>query len=245
MFCASDKASLVLNIDACADHKREQYILLLVIFGVLALPAAGITSLTLTNFNALTALYITINIIGTAATAWQNIFVPYTMQKAAPIQVLSAQARQEALDKVSGNEAELLRRKRELEGVRISVWGNNALYLGTTIFFAITIGLSYINASTQINAGLYVTTAAGAVCVACAVGGWRFLPVPATKSLDHGQSFLMLPFKTCEFASLVAIPIILPQADACPQSSTCGRVSRVTRKHSSSSSHTPSTQTRP
>lgn len=119
------------------------------------------------------------------------------MQEAAPIEVLSASARLEALDKITGTESKVLRQKREMEGVKISVWGNNALYLGTTIFFAITIGLSYINANTQINAGLYVTTASGIVCIACALGGWRFLPVPSTKSLDHGQSFWLLPFKTC------------------------------------------------
>jgi hypothetical protein len=126
------------------------------------------------------------------------------MQKAAPIETLSSQARLEALqgDNESNSESSLLRKKREKEGLKISVWGSNALYFGTTLFFVITIGLSYINADAQINAGLYVTSASGAVCIICALAGYKFLPTPDTKILNKGDSFLMLPFRTCKSGTI-------------------------------------------
>jgi hypothetical protein len=176
----------------------------LVIFGILALPAAGMTVMTLTNFTALGSLFVVSSIIGSVSTAWQNVFVPYTMDKAAPISNLSTTAQLEAHHQSQNNpvlSTELvgLRSKREREGLKISVWGSNALYLGVSIFFCITIGLSYINADAQVNAGLYVTSASGAVCIICALAGWRFLPVPDHKEMEEGQSFWLLPFKTCTY----------------------------------------------
>lgn len=161
--------------------------------GILALPAAGMTSLNLTTFNALAALFVVSSIIGSVSTAWQNVFVPYTMDKAAPITTALGTHHHE----LSEDDIIQLRNKREREGLKISVWGSNALYLGVTIFFCITIGLSYINADAQVNAGLYVTSASGAICIICALVGWRFLPVPNNKPMKQGQSFWLLPFSTC------------------------------------------------
>jgi hypothetical protein len=156
----------------------------LVIFGILALPAAGMTAMTLTNFTALASLFVVSSIIGSVSTAWQNVFVPYTMDKAAPISNLSTTAQLEAHHQSQNNpvlstELVELRSKREREGLKISVWGSNALYLGVSIFFCITIGLSYINADAQVNAGLYVTSASGAVAsfVHWLVGGSYLFPI--------------------------------------------------------------------
>jgi hypothetical protein len=60
------------------------------------------------------------------------------------------------------------------------------------------VGLAYVNADTQINAGLYVTTAAGVICIVCALAGWRFLPSPPSTPTE--SSFITLPFRTCEFS---------------------------------------------
>jgi hypothetical protein len=163
------------------------------------------TGMSLTNFNALAALFVVSSIIGSISTAWQNVFVPYTMEKAAPITSLSSAARIDthAHGITSADlteEVTQLRQKREREGLKISVWGSNALYLGVSLFFCITIGLSYINADAQVNAGLYVTSASGAVCVICALAGWKFLPVPETKEMNKEESFWLLPFSTCQYS---------------------------------------------
>jgi hypothetical protein len=126
------------------------------------------------------------------------------MEKAAPISSLSTTARLDThshgIDSAhSSNELAALRSKREREGLKISVWGSNALYLGVSLFFCITIGLSYINADAQVNAGLYVTSASGGACIICALAGWKFLPVPDNKEMKEGDSFWLIPFKTCEF----------------------------------------------
>jgi hypothetical protein len=223
------------NTVLMTGYKREQYIFLLVVFGILALPAAGMTGMTLTNFNALAALFVVSSIIGSVSTAWQNVFVPYTMEKAAPISSLSTTARLDThshgIDSAhSSNELAALRSKREREGLKISVWGSNALYLGVSLFFCITIGLSYINADAQVNAGLYVTSASGGACIICALAGWKFLPVPDNKEMKEGDSFWLIPFKTCEF---------LPGSnqiyrDTNYQSGTSGKESQNTHKPSNS-----------
>lgn len=209
-----------------AGFKREQYIGLLVVFGVLALPAAALTKPTLVNFNALAALFVVANVTGSIAASWQNIFVPYTMQQAAPIEELSPAARLEALRLETSDEQDELRTARERQGIRISVWGSNAVYLGVTIFLLITLGLAYVNADTQVNAGLYVTTASGVICMVCALAGWRFLPSPPSTPTD---SFLTLPFKTCKSSSIALM-----------QSPLSGAESLATPRRSSFSSPTPS-----
>jgi len=179
-----------------------------VVFGILALPAASMTGMSLTNFNALASLFVVSSIIGSVSTAWQNVFVPYTMEKAAPTSRLSFEAQSDT-QKPGVNSAHptggvaQLRGKREREGLKISVWGSNALYLGVSIFFCITIGLSSINADAQVNAGLYVTSASGAVCIICALSGWRFLPVPETREMNERESFWLLPFSTCQYSTVV------------------------------------------
>jgi hypothetical protein len=179
------------------ENKREIYIFLLVLYGVLAIPAAGLTRLSLTTFNSLSAIYVIFNTIGTVVTTIQNIFIPYTMQQAAPIDTLSTKSRNEVLLHGEDEEIKRLNTARELEGLKISVWGYNSLAAGTAIFLAITIGVSKVNADTQVNAGLYVTTASGVLCVACALVGWKCLPSPAAKPWDKDVSIWKLPFLTC------------------------------------------------
>jgi hypothetical protein len=68
--------------------------------------------------------------------------------------------------------------------------------VSTVIFYLVTIGVSYASMEAQRNAGLYMTTAAGAVCIVCALSAWQFLPAPPGK--PHSGSFWLLPLQTCE-----------------------------------------------
>lgn len=168
----------------------------MVAYGALILPAAGLTHYTRSDYNSLVGLYTSFNVVGFLAMAWMNIFVPYTMQKAAPINQLSDHAQADALDKVNDAEGDALRAKREREGLKISIFGGVSMNVATVIFYLITIGLSYASMDAQKNAGLYMTSAAGAVCIFCALAAWRFLPAPAGKA--YTGSFLLLPLQTCK-----------------------------------------------
>jgi hypothetical protein len=172
---------------------------MVVLYGALCLPAAGLTTYSLANFNAIAVLYTLFNIVGFLAQAWMNIFIPYTMHLAAPIENLSQQAKTAVVDFDQEDvEGRKLRVKRETEGLKISVWGGNAMNSGTLIFYLITIGISYASYSASLYAGLYMTTGAGGVCVLLALAGWRFLPSPRGKPFATEDSFWMLPLRTCE-----------------------------------------------
>lgn len=168
---------------------------MLVLYGALCLPAAGLTAYNKANYTALIALYTIFSIVGFMAMAWMNIFIPYTMYAAAPIENLSSQAKVDALSKKDDEESEALRAKRETEGLRMSGWGGISMNIALVIFYCITIGVSYANATASRNAGMYMSTAAGGICIVCALLGWRFLPSPAGKPF-HGN-FWLLPLRTC------------------------------------------------
>ncbi|WWC59816.1 uncharacterized protein I303_102378 [Kwoniella dejecticola CBS 10117] len=199
--------ALTLLICGWGDYlpfKREQYILFTVLYGALALPIAGLTEYTKTDFNTLIGLYCSFAIIGFIAGAWMNIFVPYTMQIAAPT---PAPTDITPTDATSGTgmgtrmtpeeELDSIREIREKEGVKISAMGNNALNIGTTIFYLITIGLAYASAQTSLYAGLYMSTAAGGICMLLALAAWRFLPVPPDyKHKKEGIKWWKLPLQT-------------------------------------------------
>ncbi|WVW78068.1 hypothetical protein I302_100019 [Kwoniella bestiolae CBS 10118] len=203
--------ALTLLICGWGDYlpfKREQYISFTILYGILALPAAGLTEYTLHNYTALIGLYVSFNIIGFMAGAWQNIFVPYTMQIAAPspTTIVATAASSELSDTqvalapaghVPDMETDESRRVRETEGVKISVAGNSALNIGMAIFFLITIGLAHANAHASMYAGLYMTTTAGGICILLAGAGWRFLPNPKdVKKRAEGEGWLMVPLNT-------------------------------------------------
>lgn len=178
-------------------YKREQYIFLVIIYGALCLPAAGLTVYNLSNYYGFIWLYTIFGVVGYLVIAWGNIFIPYTMQAAAPIEDLSAQARLDALDKIDGEGRKELRAKREMEGLKISVGGTVALNVAVVLFNVITIGISYATMDAQKNAGLYMTTVSGAVCIICALLGWPFLPSPAP--IAYEGRWWLLPFTVCEF----------------------------------------------
>lgn len=175
-------------------YKREQYILMLVLYGALCLPAAGLTAYNYANYTALMVLYTVFSIVGYLAMAWMNIFIPYTMYAAAPIDELSPQARSDALAKTTDLEGEALRAKREKEGLKMSVWGGVSMNIATVIFYCITIGVSYAGGTAAMNAGMYMSTVAGGICILCALFGWRFLPSPASKPFSG--NFWLLPIHT-------------------------------------------------
>ena len=77
----------------------------------------------------------------------------------------------------------------------MSVWGSNALNLSIIIFYAVVMCLTLSSAT---NAGLTMTTVAGVVCVLLALVAWPFLPRPGGRPLPEGQTWLSLPFTTCE-----------------------------------------------
>jgi hypothetical protein len=188
-------------------YKREQYVGFLCIYGALVLPTAALTAYNMSNYTALLALYVVFNIIGFVAGAWQNVFVPYLMQKAAPMASLmqphtpsssSTTTPIPLADALEDDHLKQVQQVREREGVKISVAGNNALNLGMTVFYAITIGISYASASASLYAGLYMTTAAGALCIVLAIAAWRFLPAPRERQKRQEETWLTIPVETCE-----------------------------------------------
>jgi hypothetical protein len=70
--------------DLTPGHKREQYILWLVAYGALDLPAAALTHYTQSDYTALAALYTVFNVVGFLAMAWMNISTKSTPRKETP-----------------------------------------------------------------------------------------------------------------------------------------------------------------
>ncbi|KAL1413838.1 hypothetical protein Q8F55_001622 [Vanrija albida] len=186
---------VTLFVCAWGDHmrlKREQYILLVCMYGALCLPAAGLTAYNISNYYGLISLYIIFAVVGYLVIAWGNIFVPYAMQAAAPIEDLPARARLDALNSIDGDERRALRARREEEGLKISVGGSVSLNIAMVLFSVITIGISYATMDARKNAGMYMTTVSGVVCILCALAGWRFLPSPQPTA--HNGNWWLLPF---------------------------------------------------
>lgn len=196
-----------------SGYKREQYTCFVVIYGILAVPVAGLTAYSLDTFNAFIGLYVSFNIAGFLAGAWLNVFVPYAMQRAAPDKAAVGPRPFTATDNrpqqdvfASGNQSQSrddpdigdTRLERERQGVKISVAGNNALNVGMLSFFLITIGLTYASAEASIYAGLYMTTTAGGICILLALAAWRFLPEPTFVVPVTGRPWWSLPFYTCK-----------------------------------------------
>lgn len=154
-------------LTSCTDYKREPYVLFVTMYGILALPAAGLTTYTMDSYTALIALYTTFNLVGFIAGAWMDAFMPYIMHRAAPTESLSAKAQQDALDEVDHAEGPRLGAIREKEGLRINVAGNNSLNGGTLVILLITVGLTYASEAASLYAGLYMTTVAGPVRARC------------------------------------------------------------------------------
>lgn len=155
------------------------------------------------TFNAYSGLYVTFNTIGFITQAWMNIFIPYTMRKAAPIEA-------DQTDTLPASEPEEIdldqvRIKREREGVSISVWGGNAQNASTIVFYCITIGLLNVSSA---YAGLYMTTGAGAFLILISLVALPFLPRVGGLPLPDGWNakfIFSVPWKTCEFVFYVEI----------------------------------------
>ncbi|GAA6016964.1 hypothetical protein JCM10207_007863 [Rhodosporidiobolus poonsookiae] len=178
--------------------KREQYICLLVVYGAFALPVAGMTAYNVPTLNSFGALYVVFNTVGFLAGAWQNIYIPEVMYD----NTESNADRTET--------APSTKREREVRGATLSVWGYNAYQFSLTVFYCITIGISFASATAAIQAGLWVTTASGALCIVLALVAWPFLPSPAPKPLPAGTKLWTLPLST--FAELWQACTKFPEA---------------------------------
>ena len=201
---------------------------------------AALTAYTMSNYTTLIALYVVFNIIGFVAGAWQNVFVPYLMQKAAPMASLidhhtpTPGSTPSSLPSADMSEKERLmqvQQIREREGVKISVAGNNSLNLGMTVFYVITIGISYASASASLYAGLYMTTAAGALCIVLAIAAWRFLPAPRETQKQQEQTWLTIPVETCECKPLHVLHEKLMMLISQESLSRCCEVPRGVQGH--------------
>lgn len=156
------------------------------------------TAYTLPMFDAIAVIYTIFTALGFLVQAWMNIFIPYTMNAAAPIGRLSVDARRTALTGQDDAEIRRMRTIREIEGIKMSVFGTFSMTLGMAILFVVTIGVTYANELAQLNAGMYVTTAAGAACIFAALGGWRFLHAPSGRPFAEGVPVWKIPFVTCK-----------------------------------------------
>jgi MFS-type transporter involved in bile tolerance (Atg22 family) len=186
---------LTLIVSGIGDHinyQREQYVVQLILYGILALPIAGLRGSGLTTFNVLSALYVVFNVIGFIAGAWMNIFIPFVMQKSEDLK--SPSTSPHAID--GNNNDQDLAKKAIEDGMRMGVWGSNGLSAGQVLLFVISIGLTFVSA---VYAGLYTTTASGALCILLSLVAWRMLPAPQPKGRQEGKSireWLMLPLTT-------------------------------------------------
>ncbi|KAI1426084.1 hypothetical protein F5Y12DRAFT_307584 [Xylaria sp. FL1777] len=179
---------IVSGIGDYVNYQREQYVVQLVIYGILCLPIASLRGNDLMTFNTLSGLYVVFNVIGFLAGAWMNIFIPFVMHRSEESRSPSSQQLPDDREDAAGKAVE--------DGIRMGVWGSNGLSAGQVILYVISIGLTFVSA---IYAGLYTTTAAGALCIVLSLISWRLLPAPAPKSGQEGETvrqWLMLPLTT-------------------------------------------------
>ncbi|KAI0188696.1 autophagy-related protein 22-like protein, partial [Astrocystis sublimbata] len=66
---------------------------------------------------------------------------------------------------------------------------------GQIVLFVVSLGLTFVS---SLYAGLYTTTAAGALCIIVSLISWRLLPAPAAKETrgEKTTNWLMLPLTT-------------------------------------------------
>ncbi|TGJ81453.1 hypothetical protein E0Z10_g7325 [Xylaria hypoxylon] len=179
---------IVSGIGDHVDYQREQYVVQLVIYGILCLPVASLKGSDLMTFNTLSGLYVVFNIIGFLAGAWMNIFIPFVMHRSEEPSPASSQQ--------PSNNSEDIARKAINDGMRMGVWGANGLSAGQIALYAVSIGLTFVSGA---YAGLYTTTASGALCIVISLIAWRLLPAPKPKSRQEGatiREWLMLPLTT-------------------------------------------------
>ncbi|PWN52268.1 hypothetical protein IE53DRAFT_378283 [Violaceomyces palustris] len=193
---------LTFFISSLGDHmrfKREQYVFFVVIYGVLCLPLAAMTKFDLKTFNTIAALYATFNIVGFLVQAWMKIFVPYTMQTAViePVQKGGgADQDRSPSDPTSTADPVAKRQASEKAGVQMSVWSSNAMQSSFVLFYLIYIGISYASFTAQSQAGLWITTGAGALCILLSLASWRFLPNPKKLESQGPTNWFLLSFST-------------------------------------------------
>ncbi|KAK4560577.1 hypothetical protein LTR86_005774 [Recurvomyces mirabilis] len=203
--CFAISGALVLIVSGIGDRfsfQREQYVLMLVVYGVLCLPVAGLKAMTEKTFTTFAVLYVLSNVVGFVASAWSNIFVPYAMQGTPAI---DASEGGEATSGIPPNAGQLddhhhtlgkhSRRQKEQSGLSMSAWGWNGLNAGQLIIYVIVFGLTYVN---SLFVGLYTTTAAGALCIVLVLAAWHLLPSPVRQH-DNAPTtmagWLGLPFQ--------------------------------------------------
>ncbi|KAI1147374.1 hypothetical protein F4825DRAFT_437567 [Nemania diffusa] len=187
---------IVSGIGDYVNYQREQYVVQLLIYGILCLPIASLRGSDLATFNTLSGLYVAFNVIGFIAGAWMNIFIPFVMYKSEDSDSPSSQRSSDSNNNNNSNDNEDLAKRAIEDGMRMGVWGSNGLSGGQIFLYVISIGLTFVSA---VYAGLYTTTAAGALCIIISLVAWRMLPAPKTKSREEGKTvrdWLMLPLTT-------------------------------------------------
>ncbi|KAL9934169.1 hypothetical protein V8E36_007251 [Tilletia maclaganii] len=178
---------LTLIISGIGDRlsfQREQFIFFLVGYGAFCLPFAALTGYALRTFNIFAALYVVFNIFGFLCQAWGKVFIPFLMYAAedASPEVVVAQPHQPDQAPVDEDTDQVKRDKREAAGLSMSLWGYNALNGSQIIITIIAIGVTYASAT---NAGLYLTTAGGVICILLALIAGPFLPAPRRQRAQY------------------------------------------------------------
>lgn len=157
-------------------HQREQYVFWTVLYGGLCLPVASLRNYSIATINTFAGLYVVFNIVGFIAGTYMNCFIPFAMQQAP-----------ETPTTESGGSV-ITAGDKEKTGLSLSVWGYNGLYVGQMVPLILVAGLTY--AATVTDAGLYMTTACGAVCIVSALSAMIFLPRPGKDSkTEQGTYF--------------------------------------------------------
>ena len=136
---------IVSGIGDRMHYQRAQYVLMLVLYGILCLPIAGLKGFTEKNFTTFAVLYVIFNIVGFIAVAWQNVFVPYAMQQTL-VDEASSELRPTTPVEPLDNANTLDDRdvyKKEQSGLSMSVWGQNGWNTGQALIYVVVIGLTY------------------------------------------------------------------------------------------------------
>ncbi|KAI1846241.1 hypothetical protein JX265_010618 [Neoarthrinium moseri] len=194
--------AVTILIIAYADFWNQKTLLVsgaIVLYGVLAIPSYWLTDPTITNFNALFALYVVFGVVTSILIALLNIYIPHCMRAAG--HDLAANQLDEPSKPSHAYESPKEGKARKY-GFAMTIFGMLANNISAALILAIVAILSgtLVGASQQ-SAGLLVTTVVGFVTVVAAVGSFLGLPALSAKPWPTNSPWttaivgILTPFK--------------------------------------------------
>ena len=164
------------------------------LFGVLALPFAGLTGNSYSHLNALAGLYVAITVVSGIYTVIEGSYVPIFMRSAGWFRAPRKVGPETAL--IDTNSSTWIK------GSRVSVFGLVASNVGALVALLIGVVITYSRGS-YVDEGyfnfLLAITIGGCLTCVLAFVGQLLLPSIPGKKRPQGKNIVFLPIRVCKY----------------------------------------------